>query len=47
MDYQKHYYLLCEKARNRSLDGYKEGHHVIPRCRRFETYRPNHYIQCP
>lgn len=32
MDYEKHYNLLIEKARNRVLDGYVERHHVIPKC---------------
>lgn len=32
MDYQKHYERLCERARNRLLEGYTERHHVIPRC---------------
>lgn len=32
MDYQKHYDLLCERARTRSLEGYTERHHIIPRC---------------
>jgi len=32
MNYQKHYDLLMERARNRSLEGYSERHHVVPRC---------------
>lgn len=32
MDYQKHYNILIERARNRSLEEYKERHHIIPRC---------------
>ncbi len=32
MDYQKHYDALINRARNRTLDGYVEKHHVIPRC---------------
>lgn len=32
MDYFKHYGLLIERARNRKIQGYKEKHHVIPRC---------------
>lgn len=32
MDYQRHYQRLIERARNRSLDGYVEVHHVLPRC---------------
>jgi hypothetical protein len=32
MDYQKHYDKLIERARNRELSGYKENHHIIPRC---------------
>lgn len=32
MNYQKHYSLLIERARNRILDAYTERHHIIPRC---------------
>jgi len=32
MNYQKHYDLLIDRARNRTLEGYKEMHHVTPRC---------------
>lgn len=32
MDYKHHYDRLIERARNRSLTGYKERHHIIPRC---------------
>lgn len=32
MDYQRIYNRLIEKARNRTLEGYKETHHIIPRC---------------
>jgi len=32
MDYKKHYKLLINKAKNRVVEGYKEKHHVIPRC---------------
>lgn len=33
MDYSKHYNLLINKAKSRSgLEGYKERHHIIPRC---------------
>lgn len=32
MNYQRHYEKLIERARNRSLEGYVEVHHVIPRC---------------
>jgi hypothetical protein len=32
MNYQKHYDLLIERARNRVVDGYVERHHIIPRC---------------
>lgn len=33
MDYKKHYDLLIEKAKNRTnLNGYKEKHHIIPKC---------------
>lgn len=32
MDYAAHYDRLIARARGRTLDGYKERHHVIPRC---------------
>lgn len=32
MDYQKIYNQLIERAKNRKLDGYREKHHVLPRC---------------
>ena len=32
MNYQQHYDRLIERARNRTLDGYKESHHITPRC---------------
>lgn len=32
MDYHKHYNALIQRARERSLSGYFERHHVIPRC---------------
>ena len=32
MDYQRHYNLLIDRARNRKLTGYVEKHHVVPRC---------------
>jgi hypothetical protein len=32
MDYQQHYDQLMARARTRSLTGYKEQHHVFPRC---------------
>ncbi len=28
----KHYMILIERARERSVDGYTESHHVVPRC---------------
>jgi hypothetical protein len=32
MDYQKHYNNLIDRAKNRIINGYKERHHIIPRC---------------
>lgn len=32
MNYKKHYNLLIDRARNRQFDGYKEKHHIIPKC---------------
>ena len=32
MNYQNHYERLINRARDRILEGYKEKHHVVPRC---------------
>lgn len=32
MNYVKHYNLLIDRARNRTLSYYTERHHIIPRC---------------
>lgn len=32
MEYQKIHDQIIERARNRQLEGYKERHHIIPRC---------------
>ena len=32
MDYKKIYDQICNRARSRKLTGYKEKHHIIPRC---------------
>lgn len=32
MDYQRHYNLLIDRARDRIIEGYSEKHHIIPRC---------------
>ena len=32
MDYQKHYDLLVKRGKSRKLEGYKERHHIVPRC---------------
>ena len=32
MDYQKIYNQIIERAQNRNLEGYKEKHHILPRC---------------
>lgn len=32
MDYQKIYNQIIERAQTRQLEGYKEKHHIIPRC---------------
>jgi len=32
MDYLKHYNKLIERSKNRTLSGYTEKHHIIPRC---------------
>ena len=32
MDYQKIYEQIVNRAKMRQLNGYKERHHIIPRC---------------
>jgi len=32
MNYEKHYTKLIERAKLRKIGGYKERHHIIPRC---------------
>jgi hypothetical protein len=32
MNYERHYELLIERAKNRKLDCYTEKHHIIPKC---------------
>jgi hypothetical protein len=32
MDYQRIYNQIIERAQNRKLEGYKERHHIIPKC---------------
>lgn len=32
MNYQKHYNILIERAKNRTLTSYKEKHHITPKC---------------
>jgi hypothetical protein len=32
MNYKRHYELLIKKSKNRVLEGYKERHHIVPRC---------------
>lgn len=32
MDYKKHYDKLIERGKSRIIDGYKERHHIIPKC---------------
>ena len=32
MNYQNIYNQIIERAKNRKLEGYKEKHHIIPRC---------------
>ena len=32
MNYRIHYNNLINRAKNRDLDGYKERHHIIPKC---------------
>ena len=32
MNYQLHYYRLVDRARTRTLVGYIEKHHVVPKC---------------
>lgn len=32
MNYKKHYEVLINKAKSRQIEGYKEKHHIVPRC---------------
>ena len=32
MNYKKHYDLLINRSRNRTLEGYVEKHHIVPKC---------------
>lgn len=32
MNYEYHYNLLIERAKSRSISGYSENHHIIPKC---------------
>lgn len=32
MNYQKIYSQIIERAKNRQLEGYKEKHHILPKC---------------
>lgn len=32
MNYKKHYEMLIERGKNRSIDTYTETHHIIPKC---------------
>lgn len=32
MNYQRHYEALVEKAKHRSVGGYTERHHIVPKC---------------
>ena len=32
MNYEKHYNLLINRAKTRSISGYTEKHHIIPKC---------------
>ena len=32
MNYAAHYERLVKRARSRSLVGYRERHHVVPKC---------------
>jgi len=32
MDYRVHYDRLIDRARHRTIDGYSERHHVVPKC---------------
>lgn len=32
MNYEKHYNLLIDKSRHRTIEGYKERHHIVPKA---------------
>jgi hypothetical protein len=41
MNYQKIYNQIIERAKNRILEGYKEKHHIIPKCLGGEDNKEN------
>ena len=41
MNYEKHYNLLIDRARNRTINGYKEKHHIVPKCMNGTDYEDN------
>jgi hypothetical protein len=41
MNYRKIYTQLIERAKNRTLAGYKETHHIIPKCMNGSNKREN------
>jgi len=41
MDYRKHYNALILRAQNRSLSGYSEKHHIVPKCMGGENDKTN------
>ena len=41
MDYQRIYNQLIERAQNKTLEGYTEKHHIIPKCLGGEDNKEN------
>lgn len=41
MDYKRHYTRLIERARCRTIEGYTERHHVIPKCMNGSNHEGN------
>lgn len=41
MNYQNIYNQIIERAKNRKLEGYKEKHHILPKCMGGEDIKEN------
>ena len=45
MNYQRIHDAIIDRARNRTLQGYREKHHVIPRCMGGIRVKPTQLIK--